>query len=284
MRGAEPERAEGALAARGMADAAAILARHFSVAGDQCPIPRPWPAQSALADHLKARFDMPKADLATAMLTRMRALAAPGGTVASVTPQNWLFLGSYKKMREALLAQASLALVAVLGEHGFESSAGGVYGPCGAHRNTARRRAWCSPALTPTTPTTRLARLRSCAAAMCGCCIRESSREIRMLVLLPRGRIIGNCFLVNYADSWQGLVTGDDQSLHQYNFGRLANFGNDVEILYFEPCKGTRTTRGREHLVLLGECAGCAATHNADGLTTSRRRLLWQTRRSRCHK
>jgi hypothetical protein len=52
---------------------------------------------------LKVRFDIAKADLATAMLTRMLGLAVPGGTVASVTPQNWLFLASYKQMRLQLL-------------------------------------------------------------------------------------------------------------------------------------------------------------------------------------
>jgi hypothetical protein len=38
MRGAEPERAEGAIAARGMADAAAILARKMGVAGYKCAL------------------------------------------------------------------------------------------------------------------------------------------------------------------------------------------------------------------------------------------------------
>jgi len=41
MRGAEPERAEGALAARGMADAAANPGAALRVAGDQCAVPRP---------------------------------------------------------------------------------------------------------------------------------------------------------------------------------------------------------------------------------------------------
>ena len=72
---------------------------------------------------MAVRFDIAKADLATAMMTRMRALAALGGTVASVTPQNWLFLGPYKKMREEMLTNASLRLIAVLGEHGFENPA-----------------------------------------------------------------------------------------------------------------------------------------------------------------
>jgi len=126
MRGAEPERAEGALAARGMADAAAILARRFVVQATNVPFLGRGKQDAALAAHLAARFENAKADLATAMLTRMRALAAPGGTVAAVTPQNWLFLGSYKKMREALLAQASLALVGALGPRCFETISGEV--------------------------------------------------------------------------------------------------------------------------------------------------------------
>jgi hypothetical protein len=126
MRGAEPERAEGALAARGMADAAAILARRFVVQATNVPFLGRGKQDAALAAHLAARFENAKADLATAMLTRMRALAAPGGTVAAVTPQNWLFLGSYKKMREALLAQASLVLVGALGPRCFETISGEV--------------------------------------------------------------------------------------------------------------------------------------------------------------
>ena len=60
------------------------------------------------------------------MLTRMRALAAKRGTVAAVTPQNWMFLGGYKKLREALLAQASVTLVGALGPRCFETISGEV--------------------------------------------------------------------------------------------------------------------------------------------------------------
>ena len=73
--------------------------------------------------YLKAHVRAAKADLGNCHVTRMRELAARSGTVASVTPQNWLFLGPYKKMREKVLASASLEFVAVLGEHGFDSPA-----------------------------------------------------------------------------------------------------------------------------------------------------------------
>jgi len=40
-----------------------------------------------------------------------------------VTPQNWLFLASYKKLRQTLLARHLFAFAVRLGEHGFDSPA-----------------------------------------------------------------------------------------------------------------------------------------------------------------
>lgn len=126
MRAAEPEQAEGVITARGMADAAMVLARRFTLLATNPPFLGRGRQYDRLKAHLAGRFDIAKADLATAMVTRMRALTAPGGTVASVTPQNWLFLGSYKKMREALLSQTSLDLIGALGPRCFETISGEV--------------------------------------------------------------------------------------------------------------------------------------------------------------
>jgi hypothetical protein len=126
MRGAEPERAEGALAARGMADAAAILARRFTLQATNPPFLGRFRQGPALSDFLKVHFDAAKADLATGILMRMRALADSGGTVASVTPQNWLFLGSYKDLRRSALKEARLTAVAALGPRCFETISGEV--------------------------------------------------------------------------------------------------------------------------------------------------------------
>jgi hypothetical protein len=126
MRDAEPERAEGAVAARGMADAAAILSRRWTLQATNVPFLGRGRQDEALKTYLAKHFAAAKADLATATLTRMRALAEPGGTVAAVTPQNWLFLGSYTKLREALLAQASLGMIGALGPRCFETISGEV--------------------------------------------------------------------------------------------------------------------------------------------------------------
>jgi hypothetical protein len=122
-RAAEPERSEGAIAACGMADAVAILAGRYTLQATNVPFLGRGKQHRDLAAYVEQAFSHAKTDLATAMLERMRALAVTGGSIAAVTPQNWLFLGGYKKLRESILQQASLAMIAVLGEHGFESAA-----------------------------------------------------------------------------------------------------------------------------------------------------------------
>jgi hypothetical protein len=119
-RTAEPERAEGAIAARGMADAVAILSRHFTLQATNPPFLGRGRQVAVLADYLKAKFENAKNDLATAMLVRMLARATPGGTVAVVTPQNWLFLGGYKGLRTHLLQTAQLNSVVNLGPAAFQ--------------------------------------------------------------------------------------------------------------------------------------------------------------------
>jgi hypothetical protein len=122
-RAAEPERAEGAIAARGMADAAAIFAGRYTLQATNVPYLGRGKQVPDLAGFLARAYANAKADLATAMLWRMVKLAADDGTVAAVTPQNWLFLDSYKQLRQDVLNRTSLSFVAVLGEHGFESPA-----------------------------------------------------------------------------------------------------------------------------------------------------------------
>ena len=67
-----------------------------------------------------------KADLATCFVERCLAFCAAGGTAALVTPQNWLFLGTYKKLRARLLKHVSWNAVARLGPRAFGTISGKV--------------------------------------------------------------------------------------------------------------------------------------------------------------
>ncbi|MCC8932262.1 BREX-1 system adenine-specific DNA-methyltransferase PglX [Rhizobium sp. 'Codium 1'] len=125
-RSGEAELAEGVIAARGMADAASFLTRKYTLQVTNVPFLGKGRQATALAHHLERYFDVAKTDLATAMLVRMFRLSSVGGSVAAVTPQGWLFLGSYKALRETILTQASLRTVTPLGSRAFETISGEV--------------------------------------------------------------------------------------------------------------------------------------------------------------
>jgi hypothetical protein len=126
LRNAEPEQQEGAIAARGMADAAALLNRRYTLQVTNVPYLGRGKQGPALADFALKHYPDAKADLATMMLARMLKLTTVGGTVTSVTPQNWLFLGSYKKLRQDILANTALNVIGALGPRAFETISGEV--------------------------------------------------------------------------------------------------------------------------------------------------------------
>jgi hypothetical protein len=126
LRNAEPERVEGAIAARGMADAAAILNRRFTLQVTNVPFLAKGKQVSLLSNYIEKNFYESRTDLATAMLSRMTNLSCESGVIAAVTPQNWLFQISYKKFREKLLNAMLFNFVATLGTQAFSSLSGWV--------------------------------------------------------------------------------------------------------------------------------------------------------------
>lgn len=120
------ETAEMAVAARGMAKAAELLGHQFTLVVTNVPFLARGRQHKDLQDHIEANFGDAKRDLATAMLQRCRDFTASGGAVATVTPQNWLFLKSYTKLRERILRATTFNAVAALGTRAFETISGEV--------------------------------------------------------------------------------------------------------------------------------------------------------------
>jgi hypothetical protein len=115
----EPERAEGVISARGMADAALALHRRYVLQATNVPFLGKAKQHDALAAYIARRFGRAKADLATAMMAKMLAQSAPAGTVAVVSPQNWYFQKSYIEFRQAVLNDCTLHAVCDLGPAAF---------------------------------------------------------------------------------------------------------------------------------------------------------------------
>jgi hypothetical protein len=117
---------EMAVTARGVAKAAEILGRQFTLVATNVPYlgirhQSPTVAQYCLAIHPEARHD-----LAVVFVDRCIQLLANSGTHAAVAPQSWLFSSSYKKYRVRLLDTTSWDLLAPLGARAFETITGEV--------------------------------------------------------------------------------------------------------------------------------------------------------------
>jgi hypothetical protein len=80
----------------------------------------------AEADWFKRYYPRAKADLYACFLERSLALAKLGGVSALLTMRGWMFLSHYQNMREGLLQEHDLILVADLGTNAFEEIGGAV--------------------------------------------------------------------------------------------------------------------------------------------------------------
>ncbi|MEW6071032.1 MAG: N-6 DNA methylase [Planctomycetota bacterium] len=125
----DDERRERAVAAAGMARAAQILvgpSGGYTLVATNVP----YLGRKSHTEELKAWVDAnhkeAKNDWATVFLSRMLRWVGKSGTVAAVTPQNWLFLTGYRKLRERLLEQNTWCSVARLGPGAFETIGGHV--------------------------------------------------------------------------------------------------------------------------------------------------------------
>ena len=75
---------------------------------------------------VKVNYPDVKSDLCTCFIERGFSLAQPKGYSAMVTMQSWMFLGSFEKMREKLLAKATIDSMCHLGARAFDAIGGEV--------------------------------------------------------------------------------------------------------------------------------------------------------------
>lgn len=109
------------VAAQGIAKAAELLARTYTLVATNVPYLGRGDQGHVLRDFIEQHFPSGRADLANAFLERCLCSVQHGGAVAVVTPWNWLFLKSYRDHRFGILKNHAVQLVARLGEAAFES-------------------------------------------------------------------------------------------------------------------------------------------------------------------
>ena len=117
---------ERAVAARGMARAAQLLSERYTLVITNVPYLARGKHGQALREFCERNYPRAKNDLATVFLERCLRLCAEGGTTGLVLPQNWLFLTSYRKLRQRLLNTETWHVLARLGAGAFETVSGEV--------------------------------------------------------------------------------------------------------------------------------------------------------------
>jgi hypothetical protein len=112
---------EMAVTARGLAKAADILGGQFTLVATNVPYLGRGKQNEVLQGYCERVHWEAKADLATCFVERCLEFSGKQGSNALVTPQNWLFLGTYRTLRNTLLKQAQWNWIARLGPKGFHT-------------------------------------------------------------------------------------------------------------------------------------------------------------------
>ncbi|MCP4550321.1 MAG: SAM-dependent DNA methyltransferase [bacterium] len=222
------EEIERVVAAQGMARAAELLSGEYTLAITNVPYLKSGNQSDVLKEFACEHYMGSKADLATVFVDRTLGWLGCTGSIAAVTPQNWLFLTSYKKFREKLLKRKTWNLAARLGPGAFETISGEVVNVAlpiitGASPRNDTSIA-CIDASSAVTPTDK-------ALLLCGCPVAgRSAEQANGEVLLiyqekhlenPDSRLTfvqgtKSELLCDYAYSYHGLTSGDSPRMIRF--------------------------------------------------------------------
>lgn len=115
------EQLERGVMAAGIAKAGKLLSRGYILVITNVPYLGRNKQSETLFDYAEKNFPSSKADLATIFIDRFTPKNKTG-SLSIVTPQNWLFLGTYKVFRTSILKDQGLNLIARLGPKGFRTA------------------------------------------------------------------------------------------------------------------------------------------------------------------
>ncbi len=120
------EQQEVAVVAQGLSKAAILLANRYTFVATNVPYKRAGDLSEKLQRLLTQLFPVGSGALETAFIERCLEFCNASGSIALVAPQNWMFLPTYKRMREKVLINSGLNTIARLGPRAFETISGDV--------------------------------------------------------------------------------------------------------------------------------------------------------------
>lgn len=110
----------------GALESCEALRRRFDVVVANPPYMGSSSFNPFMSGWVKRNYPDVKSDLCTCFIERGYSLAADRGYAAMVTMQSWMFLGSFEKMRNKLIAEKGIVTMAHLGPRAFDAIGGEV--------------------------------------------------------------------------------------------------------------------------------------------------------------
>jgi hypothetical protein len=238
---------EMAVTARGLAKAAEILAGQFTLVATNVPYLKSGNQVETLKEFCKTTFLGAKSDLATCFIERSLGFCSNAGSVALVTPQNWLYQPAYGVMRRRLLEDYQWNCLAKLGPHAFETITGEVVNVSLVSISAQSSHTGCFigiEASEEATPMHKAIGLQQ---------IPLLSVEQRTQLKNPEHRVVisgasEGLLLMSLAQSYKGITSNDDPQFFQ-NFWEQQAIKNGWEFLQ-STVKDTQQNGGLESIVL----------------------------------
>jgi len=113
-------------AAEGVTKAAKLLAGKYTLVVTNVPFLSRAKQNQAIMEFCDFNYPVSKRDLAAVFVERCRDFTRLNCTYALVTPQNWLFMNSYRGFREKILKTQSWKIINRLGPRAFETISGEI--------------------------------------------------------------------------------------------------------------------------------------------------------------
>jgi hypothetical protein len=107
--------------AKGLAHAYQLMTKRYHLIATNVPYLARGKQCTILREFIDIFYPLGKHDLGIAFLLRCLDFCEEGGTAVVVTPQNWLFLWSYKKLRNNLLNKEDWVFLSRLGTKAFQT-------------------------------------------------------------------------------------------------------------------------------------------------------------------
>ena len=283
-------RDERAVAAAGMARAAEIFQGEYTLVVTNVPFLARGKQGAALRKFAETHHGDAKGDIATVFMSRIFGWLGRNGTMAVVSPQNWLFLKTYRKLRERLLKRRTWNVVVRLGPGAFETIGGHVVNVALGVLSGGRPDASAEiggvdvsapRGQRPIKAAGKAELLRGRAEVVMskqGAQLRNPDSVITMVTYSVHN------FMKDFAGGWQGIATSDyarfgrchwevawpeaGWRLQQSSPYASQHFAGRTQVLFWEDgrgqitevCQAGATFRGREAWGRLGVAAGQIGT------------------------